>query len=339
MITNPMSQGSRGVRQAWMLGAGALAAMAVSSAGMASAAPITWGTPTTIAGPTDVNTTGTSVFAWDPGISGSGNYDLASSGYGAINPVINGVTFSGSLPTGSSISFNGTTPTGAPAGHMYADTGPFTGIFSTAYPTLNFGTSLSSSGAYPILMYQLANASPPSHIGTPAYNYALALTDYTTYVPGFPPSGSLTGDTITMKLGNLTPGHQYQLQIWEANTWGFDQTISDSAANFGGPGSIEFSAGGHSSTLNSGGGYMGAYVLGTFVAGSAGYQTLAMEAGPTSTNHDILINMMQLRDLGVAPTVPEPTALTLLACAGAGALLLGRRRKPSVGILGRGAGG
>ena len=188
-------------------------------------------------------------------------------------------------------------------------------------------------------MYQMANASP-AHIGTPAYNYALALTDYASYVPGFPPAGSLAGDTITMKLGNLTPGHEYQLQIWEANTWGFDQTISDSAANFGGPGSIEFSAGGHSSTLLSGGGYMGAYVLGTFVAGSAGYQTLAMEAGPTATNHNILINMMQLRDLGQAPSVPEPTATTLLAGAGVGVLLLARRRKPlGSGFIGHDVGG
>ena len=59
MITNATHRGFLGGKQAWMLGAGALAAMAVGSTGLASAATISWQTPTTIAGVTDISTQGT----------------------------------------------------------------------------------------------------------------------------------------------------------------------------------------------------------------------------------------------------------------------------------------
>ena len=67
-----------------------------------------------------------------------------------------------------------------------------------------------------------------------------------------------------------------------------------------------------------GNGAPGQYIIGTFIADS-GAQSFTMSPG-------IMLNIVQVRDLTV---VPEPTALALLATAGA--MVLGYRRKHTVG--------
>ncbi|NNM87059.1 MAG: PEP-CTERM sorting domain-containing protein, partial [Phycisphaerae bacterium] len=134
---------------------------------------------------------------------------------------------------------------------------------------------------------------------------------------------------LTFNMSGLTTGHEYLVQAWVVWHSGFAETISGSASD-----SAYFGAITHQAPAGAAqGGYMGADVTGTFIANSTG-QVLNFYTGnydpatgavSGALNHGAIVNMLQLRDLGVAPSTPEPTTLGLLALGGLGLLLMPRR--------------
>lgn len=117
-------------------------------------------------------------------------------------------------------------------------------------------------------------------------------------------SGSFTtGDfpppTISMTLGGLIPGAQYQFQWWANQA---------ATSNFGPPPPISatIATAGNSVSLERTGnvpGGVGQYALGVFTA-TAASQTIAFDG----TDSRVLLNAFQLRQLG-APAVPEPGSM------------------------------
>ena len=123
--------------------------------------------------------------------------------------------------------------------------------------------------------------------------------------------------TITVTLGGLTNGQQYQLQWWTNNSSNilsiFGETFTNTTATA--INSVTLDA---NSTNTVGG--VGQYAIGTFTAAGP---TQTFQLSETSGGFNPLINALQVR------AVPEP-ALTLLGTAAAmGALLAWRRRSAS----------
>lgn len=149
-------------------------------------------------------------------------------------------------------------------------------------------------------------------------NPGTADANYNTLLQGAQFSNNGTGGTFSW--GGLNPGDTYQVEIWVEDTrnignrrWEnvYENTYGDSGTSS----AVTFPADGSS---------LGQYDIGTFVANSAGTETLNFETWcSVSGNQCAQVNLFQVRDL--TTPVPEPTTLALL---GSGALmLLGFRRR------------
>ncbi|MFM8783697.1 MAG: hypothetical protein ACKOFI_00695 [Phycisphaerales bacterium] len=129
--------------------------------------------------------------------------------------------------------------------------------------------------------------------------------------------GATNPGTITVTLGNLASGTQYQLQVWVNNS------SNGSVPNTGDPiSSVILGSGANQVTLdanttNSAGG-VGQFVLGTFTA-SGSSQTFTLNGSGGMP----VINAFQLRDL---TPIPGPGGAALAAIIGA-MLPAGRRRR------------
>jgi len=120
--------------------------------------------------------------------------------------------------------------------------------------------------------------------------------------------------TITVTLGGLTNGQQYQLQWWTNNSSNILSIFGESFSNTTATAinSVTLDA----NTTNTVGG-VGQYAIGTFTAAGP---TQTFQLSETSGGFNPLINALQVR------AVPEP-ALTLVGTAAAMAGLLAWRRR------------
>lgn len=220
----------------------------VSLAGnLATAAVISWQTPSLITGASDVSLQGTYYGSWAPY---NGN---------APNTPVNGVSFQGfsDLPSLT---------------HNFDDGGGYWG---------------------------------PS---TPDANYN-ELLKYGTY--GF------SADSKSFSWGGMTEGHTYLVQLWISDPRNIG--LSRAATVSSGVGDV-------SAVLNypADGTGAGHYLIGTFVAGASGSQSIIIDPSQNGDTNagSAQINLLQVRDLGV---IPEPSCMAL---AGLGVIgLLGRRRR------------
>jgi len=123
-----------------------------------------------------------------------------------------------------------------------------------------------------------------------------------------------TDGTNSITFTGLTPGNQYQLQIWAADNANVAQDRA-LVVNDGSSTPADINAAGHAALLFEAGGEgsYGQFALGTFFADSASqsvqvqhYNGLAGDSGgPTG---QVFVNAVQLRDLGeVAPDSDPPT--------------------------------
>jgi hypothetical protein len=157
------------------------------------------------------------------------------------------------------------------------------------YTTSNYvggNSNTYGDGTFTITGYD-DNGGDGSGSDATAYQKVLDRTTYTT-----------TSGTITMN--GLTPGDEYQIQIW--NSAGFRPTT--------------FTSGLDKVDTN------GQYVIGTFTAGAAALGSLtssdSFTFAPDHGNDAGEINALSLRDLGA---VPEPSTYAMLF-GGLGALVL-----------------
>jgi hypothetical protein len=120
--------------------------------------------------------------------------------------------------------------------------------------------------------------------------------------------------TITITLGGLTVGKQYQLQVWSNNSGMGNGPFGSPIANTLVSSAVTLDA----NTTNASGG-VGQYVLGTFTAATTSMNfTLA---GTGASGSSPMINAFQVRDL---TPIPGPGGLALgLGAVGSG----GRRRR------------
>ncbi len=143
---------------------------------------------------------------------------------------------------------------------------------------------------------------------TPDTNYN-SLLSYGTY--------GYNSDNKSFSWGGMTEGHTYLIQLWISDP----RNINNSRAA-----TVSSGAGDISAILNypADGSGQGNYLIGTFVAGASGSQSIVID--PSQNGDDSAgsaqVNLVQVRDLGI---IPEPSSLAL---AGLGMLgLLGRRRR------------
>jgi hypothetical protein len=121
----------------------------------------------------------------------------------------------------------------------------------------------------------------------------------------------------TVQLSNLLAGHTYQLQIWTPYWNGnyptrFDNIAPDVSWNYVHAGTSPAIDANESPTVNVGdaaNSVISQYILGTFIADGNGQQTIYYYGGDPG-NTGALIGAMQIR------SVPEPTAVALLAISG-----------------------
>ena len=223
-----------------------LAALVPLAGNLATAAVVTWQTPSTITGASDVTLQGTYYGSWAP-------YNG-----GASSTPVNGVSFQGfsDLP-----SFT----------HNFDDGG---GFWGTSTPDANYNSLLS--------------------YGTYAYS----------------------SDNRTFSWAGMTEGHTYLVQLWISDPRNIG--VSRAATVSSGVGDI-------SAILNypADGTGPGNYIIGTFVAGPGGSQSIVIDPSQNGdgSSGSAQVNLVQVRDLGV---IPEPSCVVL---AGLGMLGLLRRRR------------
>lgn len=175
-------------------------------------------------------------------------------------------------------------------GNERADNFPVNGVTFQAYGT--DGVNFNFSGADINMDRYNGFANPGTADGN--YNKLLQTAMF---------NWNAGSSSLTVNWQNLTVGNNYLVQAWLNDGRGGQSgsSLLTGGANTSAPVAI-------------GNGGPGQFIIGTFVADSAA-QSFTVAPG-------IMLNIMQVRDLTV---VPEPTALALLATAGA--LVLGYRRK------------
>jgi len=200
-------------------------------------------------------------------------------------------TISGATDVSTSGTFFGSWAPGNDwGGGDYADLFPVNGVTFQAYGTA--GVNFNFSGAGINMDRYNGFANPGTTDGN--YNHLLQTAMF---------NWNSGGSSLTVNWENLTVGNNYLVQAW----------LNDGRG--GQSGSSLFTGGANiSDPVAIGNGVPGQYIIGNFVADS-GAQSFTMSPG-------IMLNIVQVRDLTV---VPEPTALALLATAGA--MVLGYRRK------------
>ncbi|MBU3682954.1 MAG: hypothetical protein FGM39_02875 [Phycisphaerales bacterium] len=252
-------------------------AAAIAAPAWAAPPAITWGSATTIAGDTDVSTTGTLLYAYNVGWNGTTGGPSGATGTPVSAVTVNGVTFSAfGMPGGlyppylQTVTVGSVTMTESP-GFLWSknDLGLATGL-STDYRTL-----LASGG------------------------------------------GATNPATITVSLGGLTSGRQYQLQLWSNNSGNANLDPQTAISNTVVSSTVTLD----SNTTNAAGG-VGQYVIGSFTAGSTSIN-FTLNGSGTGLGPSPLINAFQVRDITAIPG-PGGLALALgLGAAGSG----GRRRR------------
>ena len=139
--------------------------------------------------------------------------------------------------------------------------------------------------------------------GTAYYALISSTSAYTALIQGTDWGANANPGTIT--LNNLTPGHVYQVQIWENDSRG--GTYSGRNATFtstnGNLVTLACYVGGNGSSSPAGG--LGQYAIGTFTAASV-KQVVNLTGG--GTNPADQINSIQVRD--VTPGLSPPVILT-----------------------------
>jgi hypothetical protein len=255
---------------------------------VASAAMVTFNTPQTISGASDVSTAGSVLYA----------YDLGETMAGAV---VNGVTFTAWAPNPLPVTGVGS-PVSTPDGQNNATLITSTpnqqsGPFSTAG---NGGTA----GAIGAI-----NTASPAY-----YNFLNTEEDS---------SNSNSACTITLTLQNLSPGTQYQFEFWVDDSRGGGSGVRFDTLSSGGgtSGNILFNTA--NTTLATGVNGVGEYDIGTFTADGSS-QAITITGG-TGTGGSI---SPQLAGFDVETLTPEPAsaglivlALSTLACR------RGRRRR------------
>ena len=221
-------------------------------------------------------TASASVVTWGSPTDVSGNADVSTAG-----TLVSAYNFYGTTPVVSPV-VNGVT---------------FTGLDLPANQAkITFGGDTLASTAS---MSSYANYGAPSNFSS---EYQTLLTS------AFYSAG--TADPFTLTLNNLTPGANYNFEVWvnDARSLATDRAETVSSGNSV---SLAFNTG----TLGA-----GQFVLGTFTADSTAQQVITFTG---NSNTGAQINGFQLR---VVP-VPEPATLGLVAVGGLGLLLLGKRRR------------
>jgi hypothetical protein len=154
---------------------------------------------------------------------------------------------------------------------------------------------------------------------TPNANYN-NLLQYATY--SNTGSGGSTGASSTIDWGGMTPGHVYEVQLWAEDA---RNNVTDARwENFSGGAAAGTSYGtdtsapvGYSSPLfSSPVGNPGYYIIGTFVADTAGSEEILLTPWDANQNDSSSqVNLMQVRDITWTVT-PQP-AMTQINVSGA----------------------
>ncbi|HEV2330051.1 MAG TPA: PEP-CTERM sorting domain-containing protein [Verrucomicrobiae bacterium] len=196
-------------------------------------------------------------------------------------------------------------------------------LFGTWSPYLaNTGGGPITAGGVTFVANDLPGFSIPSYF-TGQYtgfgNPGTADANYNTLLQGAQFSNNGTGGTFSW--GGLNPGDTYQVEIWVEDTRNignrrWENVYENSYGDAGTSAALTFPADGTA---------VGQYDTGTFVANSAGTETLNFETWcSVSGNQCAQVNLFQVRDL--TTPVPEPSTLALMAGSGAMMLLRLRRR-------------
>ena len=121
-----------------------------------------------------------------------------------------------------------------------------------------------------------------------------ALLQYATFANEAPSSFTWDG---------MTPGHNYLIQIWVNDGRNIGQTRSES-----------FTGGTNTSsavTYGSDGSGPGQFIIGEFVAVSPGAARISINPFSSGSNPDAQINLVQVRDITIAPTQPRFTSISV----------------------------
>ena len=112
------------------------------------------------------------------------------------------------------------------------------------------------------------------------------------------------GDSITCSWGGMKLGHTYQVQFWVNDSRGVTgarwENLSGGAVGTTAYGTDTSGPVGYSSPLFSGNATAGYYIVGTFVADSAGSEEIQLTAFGASSS-SAQINLLQVRDITSAP--------------------------------------
>lgn len=126
-----------------------------------------------------------------------------------------------------------------------------------------------------------------------------------------------SSDNVSFSWGGMIPGNTYLVQLWISDPRNIGS--SRAATLLSGDGDLS-----EVLTYPADGSGPGHYILGTFVAGASGSQTIIIDPSQNGDPNggSAQLNLFQVRDLGV---VPEPASLGLAAVGALG--LLTRRRR------------
>src|SRR5215469_6994857 len=175
-------------------------------------------------------------------------------------------------------------------------------LFGTWSPYLqaNGGSGSITANSVTFVANDLPDFSIPSYFGgqyTGFGNPGTADANYNTLLEGAQFSNNGTGGTFSF--GGLNPGDTYQVEIWVEDTRNignrrWENVYENSYGDAGTSAAVTFPADGSA---------LGQYDIGTFVANSAGSETLNFETwSSVGGNQCAQVNLFQVRDL----TTPAP---------------------------------